>query len=139
MTLPQTCLIRFLFVNQPFGTSPDAVYLLPPEALLTPPCVPRTEKFGLKFTGLMQNLAWRCRGKAWALLPPLLSPVTSQDYKFTLATNPSCQVEQEGGWNSTFLHSRIFHLLYPVGWLVGAEVGDLLELFPLFIFFFFFL
>ena len=26
----------------------------------------------------------------------------------------------------------MFHLLYPVGWLVGAGVGDLLELFPLF-------
>ena len=65
--------------------------------------------------------------------------MTSEDYKFTLATKPSCQAEQEGGWNSTFLPSRMFHLLYPVGWLVGAGVGDLLELFPLFniIFWFF--
>lgn len=99
--------------------------------------VPRTEKFTWSSAGLRRTWLWRCRGKAWALLPPLLSPVTSEDYKFALATKPSCQVEQEGGWNSTFLHSRMFHLLYPVGWLVGVEVGDLLELFSFFIFFFF--
>ena len=127
VNLPQICLIRFLLVNQPFGALPDAVYLLPPEALLTPPWVSCT-KFGL-----MQNLlASRYRGKPWAPLPTLLSPVTPEDYKFTLTTKPSCQAEQEGGWNSTFLPSRMFHLLYLVGWLVGVEMGDLLKLFPLF-------
>lgn len=132
-----TCLIRFLLVNQPFGTLPDAAICYSPEALLNHLVSANT----VRLEGWSQAPPgwWTWPGDAEGRLGHC-SHLSSHFWRITnLLWQPShlVRLNSKRFELHLLLHSWMFHLLYPVGWLVGVEVGWLAGTLSFLSFFFF--